>query len=128
MKDNLKWIIIFAVLCIVSATVWIVMNNVGGDHKNAVIRQNGKIIKEIDLNAVKDPYEFERKTSDGQHSNTIRVEQGKIAIIDADCADKICVNTGYISNSVIPIVCLPHRLSITIVDKESDFDAIAGNK
>ena len=119
MKDNLKWIIIFAVLCIVSATVWIVMNNVGGDHKNAVIRQNGKIIKEID---------FEIKTSDGQHSNTIRVEQGKIAIIDADCADKICVNTGFISDSVIPIVCLPHRLSITIVDKESDFDAIAGNK
>ena len=51
MKDNLKWIIIFAVLCIVSATVWIVMNNLGGEHKNAVIRQNGKIIKEIDLNA-----------------------------------------------------------------------------
>ena len=98
------------------------------EHKNAVIRQNGKIIKEIDLNAVTDPYEFEIKTSDGQHSNTIRVEQGKIAIIDADCADKICVNTGYISDSVIPIVCLPHRLSITIVDKESDFDAIAGNK
>ena len=93
MKDNLKWIIIFAVLCIVSATVWIVMNNLGGEHKNAVIRQNGKIIKEIDLNAVTDPYEFEIKTSDG-HSNTIRVEQGKIAIIDADCADKICVNTG----------------------------------
>lgn len=43
MKDNLKWIIIFAVLCIVSAIVWIVMNNVGGEHKNAVIRQNGKI-------------------------------------------------------------------------------------
>ena len=83
MKENLKWIIIFAVLCIVSAIVWIVMNNVGGEHKNAVIRQNGKIIKEIDLNAVKDPYEFEIKTSDG-HSNTIRVEQGKIAIIDAD--------------------------------------------
>ena len=119
MKDNLKWIIIFAVLCIVSATVWIVMNNLGGEHKNAVIRQNGKIIKEIDLNAVTDPY---------GHSNTIRVEQGKIAIIDADCADKICVNTGYISDGVIPIVCLPHRLSITIVDKESDFDAIAGNK
>ena len=48
MKDNLKWIIIFAVPFTVSATVWIVMNNSCGEHKNAVIRQNGKIIKEIE--------------------------------------------------------------------------------
>lgn len=127
MKENLKWIIIFAVLCIFFGIVWIVMNNVNREHKNAVIRQNGKIIKEIDLNSIKEPYEFEIKTNDG-HSNTIRVEYGKIAITDADCPDKVCVNTGYISDGVIPIVCLPHRLSVTIVDKESEFDGIAGNK
>ncbi len=62
-----------------------------------------KIIKEIDLNAVKDPYEFEIKTSDG-HSKHNKSRTRKNCHIDADCADKICVNTGYISDSVIPIV------------------------
>lgn len=129
MKDNFKMDYYFCLSFCIDFSYSKDSNEQFGleEHKNAVIRQNGKIIKEIDLNAVTDPYEFEIKTSDG-HSNTIRVEQGKIAIIDADCADKICVNTGYISDGVIPIVCLPHRLSITIVDKESDFDAIAGNK
>ena len=86
-----------------------------------------QVIREIDLKKVQEPYEFEIKTKDG-HSNTIRVEYNKIAIIDADCADKVCVNTGYISNSIVPIVCLPHRLSITITDKENDIDGILEKK
>jgi hypothetical protein len=64
-------------------------------------------------------------------SNTISVQRGKIAVVDADCRDKICVNTGYISTGAAPIVCLPHKLTIMIVDDgetENKIDAVAGNR
>ena len=129
MKSNIKWIALFVILCALCAVAWIVINNKAINHKTAVIKQDGQVIKEIDLKSVKEPYEFEIKTNDG-HSNTVRVEYDKIAIVDADCADKVCVNTGYISNSIVPIVCLPHKLSITIEDKdkENDFDGIVGKQ
>lgn len=127
MNSNIKWICLFTVICIFCAIIWILLNNKITNNKTAIIKQDGQVIREIDLKKVQEPYEFEIKTKDG-HSNTIRVEYNKIAIIDADCADKVCVNTGYISNSIVPIVCLPHRLSITITDKENDIDGILGKK
>ena len=44
----------------------------------------------------------------------IRVEPGRIAVIGADCPDKVCVEAGWRSDSASPIVCLPHRLVIRI--------------
>lgn len=127
MKSNIKWVIFFVILCALCAFIWIMLNNRFMEHKTAIIKQDGSIIKEIDLSSVTEPYEFDIKTSDG-HSNTIRVEKERIAVIDSDCTDKICVNTGYISNGIVPIVCLPHKLSITVTDKEDDIDGIIGIK
>lgn len=39
---------------------------------------------------------------------------------DADCGDKTCVKTGSIKETGQSIVCLPHRLVITITDSSSD--------
>ena len=46
--------------------------------------------------------------------NVISVEPGRIRISDANCPDHVCVDTGWISDGVIPIVCLPHQLVIRI--------------
>ncbi len=37
--------------------------------------------------------------------------------VEADCPDKICVETGRISVPDQPIVCLPHRVTARIVRK-----------
>lgn len=51
--------------------------------------------------------------------NTIRVENGRIHIIDADCPDQICITSGWLSETAIPIVCLPHKLVIRLENKSA---------
>ena len=44
---------------------------------------------------------------------------------EADCPDRLCVKQGEITNGIYPIVCLPHRLTVRIVEN-SGIDAVTG--
>ncbi len=74
----------------------------------AEIYLDGNLIETIDLVKVENPYEISLP------HNTILVEHGDISVIFSDCPDKLCVNQGKISNSTLPIVCLPNKLIIQI--------------
>ena len=89
----------------------------------AYIYQSGVLIKTIDLNAVTEPYTITLTDADGG-TNTIEVRQGSIGI--ASCPDQICVHTGFITDGSIPIVCLPHELTIEIkASTEDAYDSVA---
>lgn len=45
---------------------------------------------------------------------TVHIENGKVWVTDADCADKICERTGVISRGGQSIVCLPHGVVVRI--------------
>ena len=90
----------------------------------ARITRDGALREEIDLDKVDKPYSF--TLEDGRGSNTVQVDQGRIRIAEADCPDQICVNQGWISNGAVPIICLPHRLMIEIVDGGGGLDGAAG--
>ena len=122
MRTDIKWICIFAALCALSAFLWFLHPDKGGTV--AVIRRGGTVIKTVDLSRVAAPYELRIDAEDGGY-NTVRIERGKIAVTDADCPDKTCVGQGYLQSGGAPIVCLPHRLSITIVGQK-DVDAVSG--
>ena len=89
----------------------------------AVIKQNGKHLRTIDLSAVTVRQSFPIEGENGC-SNTVEVEPGRIRILKADCPDQICVNQGWISDSSVPIVCLPNKLVIEIIGGEDAFDAV----
>lgn len=125
LKKNLRWAAAFLALIALCIAVIIFRGFTQKAPKTAEILQNGEIIRTLDLESVGEPYEFEVVSSDGGY-NTVRVEQGKIAVTDADCPDKICVRQGFIESGTLPIVCLPHRLSIVIKDDGSDIDALSG--
>lgn len=124
-KKDFKWISIILLLLAISIIVIIVHGNSDEKPKTARIIQNGTTIRIIDLQNVKEPYEFEVISDDGAQ-NTIRVENGRIGIIEASCTDKICVGQGYIDNMSVPIVCMPNRLSIVIEDGGNSTDAVTG--
>lgn len=46
--------------------------------------------------------------------NVIEVKDGTVCVLEADCPDKICVQTGRISQEGEIIACLPHKLIIVI--------------
>jgi len=66
-----------------------------------------------------------------QGSNTIVVHAGAVSVTSADCPDKICVNHASINLIGETIVCLPHKLVITIksdypaIESEGSIDAVA---
>ncbi|MBP2031871.1 hypothetical protein J2Z42_000536 [Clostridium algifaecis] len=125
MKKADKIIAIIIVLLVIISTVGLFAykNHSNTSDKIATIKQNGKIIKTIDLNNVSGTQEFTIKYN-GIHYNKIKVEKGKIAIIDADCPDKVCVKTGWLSETGQSSVCLPHKLIVSIEGKNSKYDDI----
>ena len=46
--------------------------------------------------------------------NTLEIKDGKARLIEADCPDQICVNSGSIQYVGQSIICLPHRVVVEI--------------
>ena len=113
MLKTKTWILIFSVVLVIclAATAFLYLHS--SNSSTVTILQDGKIIREIDLSAVKNPYSFVVNDPNGG-SNTILVEPGRICVKDADCPDLVCVHRGWLSDSSAPIVCIPHRLVIQI--------------
>ena len=55
--------------------------------------------------------------------NVVEVSGGRV--VDADCPDRLCVRQGWIRYSGESIVCLPHKLVVTVRGSEHDLDAVA---
>ena len=97
-------------------------NSIKGLENIAVIKRDGKVIKTIDLNKVVKPEEFTLKTENGDY-NTIAVKHNSIRIIDANCPNKLCVKSGWITKPGEMIVCLPYKVIINIEAKaDQDID------
>ncbi len=80
-------------------------------NKILIIRSDGKVIKQINLNTSKDT-EFVVKSREGHL--TVEIKNGKVRVINSTCKDKLCIKEGWISRSGESIVCLPNRISISI--------------
>lgn len=89
----------------------------------AYIYSGGDLLYTIDLNSVASDYTLTIPSRDGG-SNVVFIRHGEICVSDADCPDKTCVNTGFIHNSALPIVCIPHKLEIMIEDGINDIDGV----
>ena len=112
-KNTRKWaLVILAILALSGGgALWVSQHHSGGHI--AKIYLNEKVIRTIDLDAVKKTYTFRVDCGDGAY-NDIRVSHGAIRIVKANCPDQVCVHQGAIKDGVAPIVCLPHRLLIKI--------------
>lgn len=117
-KRYILGLISVAVLAIAGIIAYIMMKNVSTENPTAEIYQNGELIRTVPLS---EDCEFTVTCAEG--SNTVTVKDGAVMISAADCPDKVCVKTGAINGGAVPIVCLPHRLEIRVVNGDSDADA-----
>ena len=59
-------------------------------------------------------------------TNVLRIEVGRVWMDRADCPNQDCVEKGAISKTGQIILCLPHKLSVTVVNEgEEAPDAIS---
>ena len=52
-------------------------------------------------------------------TNHLSIRDGKADMTDADCPDKICVDHRPISANGESIICLPAKIVVTVISKES---------
>ncbi len=111
-RSTCFWIICIAVLLALSCAALFLLPrlSVGGTIANIYV--DGECRYSIDLSQVTKPTSFTIETEAG--SNTVTVEPGRIRISEADCPDQICVNQGWITGGITPVVCLPHQVVIQI--------------
>ena len=122
-KNN---IILLVCLLLIGAVLYPLLNRTGKAGSYAIIEVNGAEYKRVDMSQ---DTVFTVTTPAGV--NTICVKNHEISVESADCPDKICVNHASIHQSGEIIVCLPHKLVITVIpdtSKESEepqIDAVA---
>ena len=122
LKSNLKWAALFTAICALCAVAIALRHYYAAPGMRAVIKQNGEIIRVLSLSG---DYEVNVEFEEVGY-NRVRVKEGSIAVIDADCPDKLCVSQGYISSGGLPIVCLPHRLSVEVISYDNEVDGVTG--
>ncbi|MBQ5760502.1 MAG: NusG domain II-containing protein [Clostridia bacterium] len=120
MKSNRFWLMLLGGLLLISAVVgWMFA---GKDGKTAVVTLDGIVLAEIDLSRVETSYTIE---AEGNCHNTIEFDRGRVRVSHADCPDQVCVDTGWIEDGTVPIVCLPNRLVIEITGEGDGLDISA---
>ena len=127
-RRNGIWVIIFAALCAAGALSGLLLREkTSHGDKIAQIKQGNIVVRTLNLSTLLEPYEFEVTDGNGGY-NKIRAEHNRIAVVEANCPDKICVKQGTMQAGYAPIVCLPHKLSIVMVSCEGEPDAVTGGK
>ena len=115
-------IVLFAVLLVLGIGSTLLLGVFGFEKpEDAVVEVsvNGEVVRTAELNkdqTIEIDNEFGR--------NLIVIEAGRVFVKEADCSGHDCIKMGEISKGGQAIMCLPHRLIITIV-KGGGLDATA---
>lgn len=106
-------LILIAALAVLALASWLYINGLQSERLTALIKQDGVLLYSIDLFDVQEPYQI--RVEDGHSGyNIIEVDRGRIRIVEANCPNQIDVLQGWISDPHESLVCLPHRLVVTI--------------
>lgn len=111
--------IIIGVVAVIVSVLAFFLYFVNADSGSVVIvEKDGEVIETLSLEQdAERVYEFDGET------NTLVIEDGKAKITDANCPDGICSQHKSINKSGESIICLPHKLVVTVSnDKENDDD------
>lgn len=75
----------------------------------AVVRRDGCEVARYELGAP-----GEHRVEYGGDVNVVEVADGRVRVVEANCPHADCVRQGWIGAEGQAIVCLPHRLSVSI--------------
>lgn len=91
------------------------------DASTAVVIKDGQVIKRIDLENIDQSVSFE---INDKYYDLIVAEKGRIRFKEADCPDRVCVNTGWITRPGQISVCLPNGIIVKIEGSDDEIDTI----
>lgn len=116
MKKGDYIVIAVSLLVVTGVALWYFASPKGS---YAEIYSNGKLVKIVDLSISN---VFTVTSQDGY--NILEVKDGRIHVIESDCPHGDCIRQGYIDGKNETIVCLPHKMTVRILNDSASFDAV----
>lgn len=113
---NKKDLLLIAVILFACIIMLIIFFNKSGNY--AYVYYENNIIKKIDLN-INDEYVVSGYNGDV----VIEVLNNKIRVKEEVSNKHICSNLGFVSSPMEPIICLPNKIVIKIIE-DTDIDAV----
>ncbi|HHY16315.1 MAG TPA: NusG domain II-containing protein [Firmicutes bacterium] len=95
-----------------------------GQASRVIVEIEGEVVQELSLLRDTEGIRF----NSGRGYNVVEIKDGRVRISEANCPDKLCVNTGWREHVGQVIVCLPHHFVIKIegnADSQSGIDSYA---
>lgn len=105
---------IAAVACAGLAATRLMGANTNADTATVVIRDGEQNVYELPLNQ-----NTTKTVTTGLGTNLIEIKDGRVHVEEADCLNQDCVHQGWIDAAGEQIVCLPHKLTVDIVDESA---------
>ncbi len=112
-------IILIVSLILLSAIALLCLFVFKQDGKSVEVRVNGEVVAVYSLD------------NDGEHelnggTNILVIKDGTAYISQAGCPDKTCTRAGRLTHVGQSAVCLPNRLSVTVVGESADGVELVG--
>ncbi|MCQ2492745.1 MAG: NusG domain II-containing protein [Lachnospiraceae bacterium] len=111
-------LILIILLLVLAAGSYVVMNLFSEKGSKVIVTVDSEIVFSGNLS---EDATFDVPLDEGE--NKVIIKNGKAYMDHADCPDQICVDHKPISKTGETIVCLPHKVVVSIEDgEESDVD------
>lgn len=105
-------VVIAAVACAGLLATRLMGANTDADTATIVIRDGAQNVYELPLGQ-----DVSKTVTTDLGTNVIEIKDGRVRVEEADCPNQDCVHQGWIDAAGQQIVCLPHKLTVDIVDK-----------
>lgn len=119
-----KWdILLGAVLLITALCLFLVFKQNKKDGKYVKVEQDGKVVGCYPLDE-----DGKYKFTNFYGSNTLIIQDGKAYVTESTCSDHTCEKMGKVYRQGEMIICIPHKLFITVTgdSKKGGYDGISG--
>ena len=117
------FILIAAVVVVAGVLLFFLYGTNDNSGAYVVLEIDGQVVDTLPLD-VDTTREIE---TDNNGTNTLVIKDGYAKMIDANCPDGLCTNQKKISRNGESIICLPHKVVVSVIDVNSDeqIDAVA---
>ena len=105
---------IAAIACVGLVATRLMGANTNADMATVVIRDGEQNVYELPLSQ-----NTTKGVTTDLGTNLIEIKDGRVHVEEADCPNQDCVHQGWIDAAGEQIVCLPHKLTVDIVDESA---------
>ena len=122
LKKHKNDILLVLALLVAAGALWIYTLLSREEGAEAVVTVAGEELCRLPL-----AEDAEMLIGEGEHTNLLIISGGEAYIAEASCPDGVCVRSGAVSFDGQTVVCLPHKLVLSIEGgADSGFDGVAG--